>query len=468
MIDNLIARLFDRYSSDQSTAFCIDQTSISFAELKQQSFFAAEYFRTQGIQPGETVALFCEETLLWPVAWYGLILLGAIPLSIPFSSDRRFLRDLDVAAVVLDEIDQSLSVPQLILDQRLIQHGIALADVHQHDPDDVILCLLSSGTSGNQKIIQHRCRGLISSFAETANPYGLAPASRVYCSVKLSSSWGMIMGLLGNLAVGYTVVPANIARDFHRLDEILSQHLITHAMIPPRALLFMYEHCGHLPTSLQRIYVSGEFCPPDLIEKFQERFGITALDSYGCGEIRCWVVLVNHPDHYRVGSLGVAGPDIEVKIVSHDGQEVAPGEIGRAIIRHPGVFVGYKNNHEINARCIDQGWYITQDYMKKDPDGFYYYVGRESDIADVDGKFTTVFDLESRLGQILETKDLVVVVKDNQKIAFLPRANYTTSQTSDVYGLVDQIYFVTEIPVTPGSGKRSRNFEDLKKYVVEL
>lgn len=468
MIDNLIARLFDRYSSDQSTAFCIDQGSISFAELKQQSFFAAEYFRTQGIKPGETVALFCEETMLWPVAWYGLILLGAVPLSIPLSNDRGFLKDIDASVIITDDIDASLPIPQLVLDRRLIEHGVPLENIHQHDPDDVILCLLSSGTSGNQKIIQHRCRGLMASFAETANPYGLAPQSRVYCSVKLSSSWGMIMGLLGNLAVGYTVVTAQITRDFHRLDEILAQHAITHAMIPPRALLFMYEHCSQLPSSLDRIYVSGEFCPPELIRKFQERFGITALDSYGCAEIRCWVVLVNHPDHYRVGSLGVAGPGVEIKIVSHDGHEVSTGEIGRAIIGHPGVFVGYKNQPEINARCLDQGWYITQDYMKKDPDGFYYYVGRESDIADVDGKFTTVFDLESRISQILKTKDLVVVVRDNQKIAFLPRADYTTSQTSDVYDLVDQIYFVTEIPVTPGSGKRSRNFEDLKKYVVEL
>lgn len=468
---NLIGQLFDLVdtSLDQNIAYVVDNQSVSYAELRNHSFCAAGYFYDRGIRPGQVVAMCCDDSLLWPPAWFGLILLGAIPLNIPPLSQINVLQDiLDDScanAVLLDKADSTVPQTQFVLDRAVIEYSSPLPHEHiyNHEADDEIFFLLSSGTSGKRKIISHSRRDLFNSFVNTPNPYGLNSSSQIYCGVKLSTSWGMLLGLLGNLALRYTVVLSDIDRDFLHIDQTLQQHNITHLMLVPKTLSFIHNNCNKLPNTVDRIYVTGEFCSSDLIDKTQQKFKIPVLDCYGSGEVRCWVVLTNFDNDQKIGSLGKPGPGVQLALTQPDGMPAKVGEIGKLSINHPNVFNGYKNDAIGCCLSNQDCWYHTQDYMRIDTSGYYFYVGRESDMINSN---ISLLEIESKIAKIIQSNDVVVIANNNQITACLLQGSITTAQTDHVNDLVDKILFVSEIPVTLGTSKKSRNFKELTQYAV--
>jgi len=466
--DNLIARwLAHNRPRGHDVAYQCGSDSISFQDLESQSSKAAAYFADLGIEPNQVVVINCEDSILWPVAWFGLILLGAIPLAVPPSDDPdaldTLLMESGAVAVILDSLDQRLAHPQIVLNSHMVDHQKLLAHdrIYQHGKDDTMFLLLSSGTTGRPKIVAHRKGQLWRSFAQTCNPYQLDHNSRIYSSVKLSTSWGMIMALLGNLACGYRVILSQGATDFHNVAELLDHHAVTHAMLFPRALSFMTQHCDSLPAGLDTVYISGEYCDPRVIAGFQHKFQIPVLNSYGCGEVRCWAVLTEYHHSRKLGSVGTAGPDVELRLVDAQDQTVQPGAIGRLCIRHDGVFKQYLNDPDATISHIKDGWYRTQDYMKMDQEGFYFYIGKA-----LDAQAAGLLEIECRIRDNLATDDVVVLSDGDKKIAFVATGSHLPKECAIVPELVDQICFVSKIPVTRGSGKKSRNLEELQKHVV--
>lgn len=464
---NPIADLLDRnLECEQSVAYLYGPGSLTFRDLRSQSLCAATYFYACGIRPRQVVALCCEDSILWPVAWFGLVLLGAVPLAVPPRPDPDRLDSIlarsQAVAVVVDRSCSRLPHSQIVLDQHMIDHAEPLAakDIYQPGYNDTVLLLLSSGTTGLPKIIAHRRGPLLQSFAYTKNPYGLNNQCRLYCSIQLGTSWGMIMALLGNLASGYSVIVPRAITDFHHIADFLASQQATHAMLSPRALSFMIKHCPELPQSLNTVFISGDHCAPDVIETFQHKFRIPVLNSYGCSEVRCWAVLTEQHNDQRTGSVGRPGPGVELMLVDSQDQPVATGEVGRLCVRHGGILKQYLDDND-TAAYIKHGWYHTQDYMRQDRDGFYYYLGKATDAADLG-----ILETECKIRDLLATDDVVVLIANNKKIAFV--ASLLAAENQQAAYLVDELRVVSEIPSTPGSAKKSRDLETLQKYVVQL
>jgi acyl-coenzyme A synthetase/AMP-(fatty) acid ligase len=276
----------------------------------------------------------------------------------------------------------------------------------------------------------------------------------------------MLISLLGVLAVGHKVILRHASNNFARIEQMLVDSKVTHLLTAPRMISFLTKHCETFPQTMQRVYVSGESCDSSVIAEFEDKFKITVLDSYGCSEIRCWAVLINHPNHTRMASLGVAGDDVILKLVDQQGEECAVGKIGRLVVKHDCVFTGYKHDAKSTGNSLTQGWYITQDFMKKDQDGFYYFVGRENDMIQQADGLTSLIEIEKKLGKLLGTNDLVITQDNQNRVMFLKQNQTGLAQDQLVSDHVDKIYIVSQIPVTEETGKKVRNFNTLIKYVV--
>jgi long-chain acyl-CoA synthetase len=82
----------------------------------------------------------------------------------------------------------------------------------------------------------------------------------------------------------------------------------------------------------------------------------------------------------KMGSIGRAVQDVEVKIVDEAGKEVPVGEAGEIITRGPHVMKGYFRKPEATAARIHDGWLYTGDVGKVEADGYYYHLGRRDDM----------------------------------------------------------------------------------------
>src|SRR5260370_38954022 len=111
----------------------------------------------------------------------------------------------------------------------------------------------------------------------------------------------------------------------------------------------------------------------------------------------------------RPGSSGQVLPGYEARIVDENDQPVADGEIGNLLIKGDSVCAYYWNQHEKTKDTIQGHWLRTGDKYYRDPDDYYWYVGRSDDMMKVKGMWVSPVEVESVLLEHPEVQEAAVV-----------------------------------------------------------
>jgi malonyl-CoA/methylmalonyl-CoA synthetase len=141
-----------------------------------------------------------------------------------------------------------------------------------------------------------------------------------------------------------------------------------------------------LDFTAMRLFCSGSApLAPDTFAAFQELTGHTILERYGMTETG--MNLSNPYIGDRIpGSVGTPLPGVSMRIVGHDGKDVAPGEEGELLVRGSNVFAGYWNSPEKTAEsfvrdALGQDWFLTGDLARQDPEtGYVTLLGRRHEL----------------------------------------------------------------------------------------
>jgi len=137
---------------------------------------------------------------------------------------------------------------------------------------------------------------------------------------------------------------------------------------------------------------------PDLVRWYMA-LGIEMYEVYGQTE-NCGVTTSNMPDKIKLGSIGVATPNTEVKI----------SDEGEILLKGPHVFMGYLNQPEKTAETIVDGWLHTGDVGEIDNQGFVKITDRMKDIIiTAGGKNITPTEIENQLKFSPYISDAVVI-----------------------------------------------------------
>jgi long-chain acyl-CoA synthetase len=141
---------------------------------------------------------------------------------------------------------------------------------------------------------------------------------------------------------------------------------------------------GDLPSV--RLAVSGAApLPPEVLEAFQDRFGIPIWEGYGLTEASPVVTTTALGDEARPGSIGLPLPGVEVRLVDERGADVEDGDPGEIVLRGPNVFAGYWRRPDETAAAFRDGWLLTGDVAYRDQEGYLHIVDRTSDVILVSG-----------------------------------------------------------------------------------
>lgn len=92
-----------------------------------------------------------------------------------------------------------------------------------------------------------------------------------------------------------------------------------------------------------------------------------------------------------------------------DGREVPPGQVGELIFRSPVMMAGYYRDPDQTARTVRNGWLFTGDLVRRDEDGFFYFVDRKKDIIRVRGENVSSAEVEQVLSEHPEVQEVAVV-----------------------------------------------------------
>jgi acyl-CoA synthetase (AMP-forming)/AMP-acid ligase II len=218
----------------------------------------------------------------------------------------------------------------------------------------------------------------------------------------------------------------------------------------------------------------------DLLEDFKRVFGVEIIEGYGLTEGGPNVLCMPRWGTGRIGSLGLPLPGCEVQLRDSSGErEVERGEVGELWVRNPGITPGYHGLPEVTAERIRDGWLATRDLMRRDEDGYFYFVGRTDDLIIVSGENVYPKEVEQILLRHESVRDVAVVAgahpeKGAVPVAFVvadARRPVSAEELTAFYHLSGPhfayprvIEFVDALPLS-GTGKIDRNALALRAQV---
>lgn len=89
---------------------------------------------------------------------------------------------------------------------------------------------------------------------------------------------------------------------------------------------------------------------------------------------------------HRATTVGKLNQLVELRLVDESGDDVPDGAVGEAIVRSSMVFNGYLNRADLTEKYLEDGWFHTEDLMRRDADGYYYLVDRMKDMIKSGGE----------------------------------------------------------------------------------
>lgn len=294
--------------------------------------------------------------------------------------------------------------------------GDAVGEVFCEDTgaDDPAFMLYSSGTTGRPKGILHAHRWLIAVGDPALLQMEYTPEDIVMTSSEFSFMGTFAHALHFVLYAGATVA---IYNERPRPAEVLA------AVERVKATVFMsvptfYRTClatdglseGFDLSSLRMVISTGESLGAASYEQWMSVFRVPLIEIYGVSEVE--VIIANSPANpVKPGSIGKALPGFRLALLDRALEPVAPGEEGVLMIHRsdPGLFLTYYRAMD-RWRAQHRGeWYYTGDVMRRDEDGYFWYVGRDDDLFKSRGYFLSPQEIENAVIRHPKVAEVAVV-----------------------------------------------------------
>lgn len=266
-------------------------------------------------------------------------------------------------------------------------------------PDDVMLLMYTSGTTGEPKGVMHSSNTLLSNLHTCIDVMQLGGDDVVLGASPMAHLTGFGYLVMLPIILNSTTVLLDIWEPKRAL-QIIRDEGTTFSMA---AATFVADMClavenGEQPApKFRRFMCAGAPIPPIVIERAHRLMGLTVSSAWGMTE--CGVVTLTEParaleksgcsDGRPVGSM-------EVKVVDAEGHQLQPGASGDLLVRGPSLFAGYLKRPQLNG--VDaQGWCNTGDIAFIDDEGYIRISGRSKDVVIRGGENIPVVEVENLL-----------------------------------------------------------------------
>ncbi|MGS2723830.1 AMP-binding protein [Porticoccus sp. GXU_MW_L64] len=428
-------------ASPKAPAFSALGGTLSYRNLDKLSDNFASYLQHHtALRPGDRVAIQLPNLLQYPVVVFGalkagMVLVNTNPLYTPRELEKQLADSGARALVVLDSllhnslealhntgvdliistsaVDMLPSVKRGLMSPVIKLLGKGRKVARQNNEVALRKALVLGGRKSRTRVdIQPQTLALLQYTGGTTGVAKGAELTHRNMLANIIQTLGMLKE--GGVRVGKEVIIAPLP--LYHIFAFMSSMLLmiylrghVHLIPDPRNLPSMIKVLRKTPftifyglntlfaglmrhkdflkvdCSALKLTVSGGMALTDVVaEQWQQATGCTITEGYGLTETSP-VVSVNIPGQEVIGSIGVAVPGTEIRIVN-EGQDQPLNEGGELWVRGPQVMRGYWNSPRETANCIDDdGWLRTGDIASVDDSGLLRILDRMKDMIIVSG-----------------------------------------------------------------------------------
>nr|WP_228259096.1 AMP-binding protein [Marinobacter sp. JH2] len=436
-IGDMLDRTAQQYP-DNEALVCLHQgIRWSYREFVEKVNEAARAFLAIGVKKGDRVGIWSPNRYEWTVTQFATAKVGAILVNInPSYGVHELQYALNLAGIsvlvtadsfkasnyremlyqLVPELKQSEpgklnaeDVPDLraVINVHEDKHDgmwtwpeflgfanqVTAADLQKRQSqlqfDDPINIQFTSGTTGNPKGATLTHHNILNNGYFVGESQRLTEKDRLVIPVPLYHCFGMVMGNLGCITHGTTMIYPGEGFDPKAVLQAVHQEKATALYGVPTmfiAELADTDFTSFDLSSLRTGIMAGSICPAEVMKNVNGKMNMKEVQiAYGMTETSPVSTQTSSLDPFekQVTTVGRTQPHLETKIVDPGNGSVVPrGEIGELCTRGYSVMLKYWNNEEKTREAIDEnGWMHTGDLATMDDEGYVQIVGRIKDMV---------------------------------------------------------------------------------------
>jgi benzoate-CoA ligase family protein len=412
----------------------------TYAELCAEASKWGHGFQSLGLQRGDRVLMFLDDTPAYPAAFFGAVRAGFVPLltntltppdllqfylsdsgASVAVADAEFCSRVDATAckdtplhtlIVVNGAAGHHAVPNAIAAEPWLQgFSTDLAEAHT-DRNEMAFWMYSSGSTGRPKGIVHLQHDMAYSEAAFARNVLKLKADDICFSVpKIFFAYGFGNSITFPFSVGAATLllpgqpkPAAIFEAIERYRPSVFFGL-------PTLYTSLTKADGAAATdfsSLRMALSAAEVLSAEVFNGWKRLTGLEIIEGLGSTEA-LHIYLSNRPEQKKPGAAGLRVPGYEIALKDKDGREVGDSEEGIMWVRGDSNTPLYWNRPDKSAETIrDGGWIYTGDRFVRDSDGFHFFRGRADDLIKISGQWVYPLEVELCLAEHPEVRECAV------------------------------------------------------------
>ncbi|MDP2643806.1 MAG: class I adenylate-forming enzyme family protein [Desulfobacterales bacterium] len=355
----------------------------------------------------------------------------------------------------------------------LVDSASCLLEAAPTRKDDLAFLCFSSGTTGRPKGLPHKHESCLIT-ADITIPHGLGGLKKgdvLFTTSPFGFSFGLCTLIFYPFRFGSSVVYADAKLEAEHVFQVIEKYRVTHLS----TVGTMYQKMLEVPGAGEkydlrdlRILKGGAMeIPVQLQKRWKSKFGHDILPGFGMQEIIGSVISCTSTK-LRYGSIGETQPGCQARVLDDNDRPLPAGQKGRLSIKVPCVIPYYWKDAQLTGEYLSEdGWFKTDDIVYRDPDGFFYYVGRSDNVIVSAGWTIAPAEIENILTtHPVISEAAVVSVSDAGKgkipvaaVVLKKGVKAAESLTAEIqkfvrerlvsYKCPREIYYVESLPKTP-------------------
>lgn len=414
---------------------------ITYGEVNRRANKVANYLKNKGIKKGDIVSILIMNAPEVYYTMFGIQKLGAVAGSINFmlkGPEIAYLLDdskpeiVFVGSEFMEEFAKGFEIaqhkPQIVEVVTGVKHQVSLnqeklSEILENYPDteafvpqkadDPFLLLYSSGTTGNPKGILLSNKGQLSVCYDMSSIGIFQEGDVMLLLLPMYHTNPICVWTFPVAFAGQTI---SIRKAFSPADfwPSIIEHQATILMGVPAMYNYVFYSIDSKSIDRSRLKLRIAFCGAaplsvELINGFKEKFNVEIIEGYGLTE-GTGLSTVNPPlGKRKAGSIGLAVPSQEIKIMDDQNNELPQGEKGEICIRGDAVMLEYYHRPQATKETLVNDWLHTGDIAYRDEEGFFYIVDRKKDMINRGGENIYPREIEIALESLSGVKEVAVI-----------------------------------------------------------
>jgi fatty-acyl-CoA synthase len=381
---------------------------LTYRDLRERTYRLASALAGLGVRRGDRVAYLGANEPALVETLFAAGLLGAVfvPLNTRLATpELRFvLQDADASVLLLGTGRDGGGLPGRHVTAGEYEDLLASGSPQPIDEpvsqDDVCLIMYTSGTTGRPKGAMLTHANLIWNTVNLLVDVPLAHDEVTLVSAPLFHIAALAQTLIPTVLKGGRAI-LEPSFDVERTFGLIERERVTVMFGVPSMFGFLARSPRWAEadlSSLRHLLCGGAPVPEPLIRTYQDR-GLTFLQGYGMTETAPGALFLGAEHSVdKAGSAGVPCFFSDVRLVTPDGADAAPGEPGEVYVQGPNVMAGYWRRPEETAKVLSpDGWLRSGDIGVADEDGYVRISDRIKDVIISGGENVYPAEVESAL-----------------------------------------------------------------------